>query len=172
MKTYQLWNPDPEGWCLLVDTTDIIQVVDNGEGWLSSGYEPEDLLIFYRESGESYNFYKWVKEEGYANCPEFFYSDENETIIEPDGTMHENFDEAFWEYDLAVRNTKGRLIWQDTSETVETELEQFNQLTYIGKLHNGSVLVVVYSIWQGVDPIAKIMTAEEFFEWKEVGECS
>lgn len=169
MKTYQLWNPDHDGWCLLVDTSDIIQVVDNGEGWLSSGYEPEEILRQYEEEDPEETLYNWLLETGRAAKPEFLYSNEDVTIIDTSGEIYNNFaDGEFFTYS-AVWDKKGKLVFCDVLENeLETELDSEG----IHKMEGGNVLVAVFSKLQGVNPTAKIMTAEEFFEWKEAGECS
>lgn len=168
MKTYQLWNPDHDGWCLLVDTSDIIQVVD-GEGWLSSGYEPEEILRQYEEEDPEETLYNWLLETGRAAKPEFLYSNEDVTIIDTSGEIYNNFaDGEFFTYS-AVWDKKGKLVFCDVLENeLETELDSEG----IHKMEGGNVLVAVFSKLQGVNPTAKIMTAEEFFEWKEAGECS
>ena len=172
MKTYQLWNPDHDGWCLFVENDDIIGVVDNGEGWLSSGYEPEEILRQYEEEAPEETLYNWLLETGRATKPEFFYSNEETTIIDATGEIYQNFESAFEDYsiDMAVI-INGKLIFCDELyEELEADLDPEG----IYKIESGNVLVTVFSRWQGVNPTAKIMTAEEFFEYsfKEVGECS
>ena len=167
MKTYQLWNPDHDGWCLFVENNDIIGVVDNGEGWLSSGYEPEEILRQYEEEAPEETLYNWLLETGRATKPEFFYSNEDVTIIDTSGEIYNNFSDGdFFTYP-AIWDKKGKLVFCDVLEN-ELEVELDSEGIY--KMEGGNVLVAVFSRRQGVNPAAKIMTAEEFFEWKEAGE--
>ena len=176
---YEIWNADHDGWGLLVEKSEIVRVIDNGDAWLSSDYEPEEILRQYREAEdevEMLSLYDWLLECGMATRPEFFYSNELVTIITPDGTVYDGYAEALEGIEdyAAIIDRKGRLVFCDTLEAeAEAELELIKDdgksRFMMGKCSDGMILLAEYSRVEGVNDRGTLVTAETFFEMGEEG---